>query len=103
MVFYLVYHKKCDDLIFSYIRERRLDEAAATARLYGLLHPEAAVKELSGASSLETVRCYIGQDAVKSSKLNAVLEAMLEAQEMDAKALQGAKQAQGIGTTKEED
>ncbi len=97
MVFHLVYHKKCDDLMFHYIsRERRLEDAASVVRVYGLAHPDSAVAGKLDLPALDLIRHYIDNDSLKSARLNAALEATLEAMEREKEALEGSKKAQGV-------
>lgn len=101
MTFYLVYNKKCDDLVVHYFKNKNLVDAAIVVRLFGLLHADSAVsRPAADLATLDLLRLFIDSDSLKSSKLHVALEAMLEAIKADKKTLKGVKEAQGASEDK---
>jgi len=101
MVFYLVYNKKCDDLVVHYLRRKNLDGAASVARLFGLIHEDSEVAGKLDMPALDLIRLYTNSDSLKSSKVHLTLEAALEAIEQDKEAVRSAQESQGASDVDE--
>ena len=92
MVFSFCWNKNLDDFISHLIWTDRLEEAVAAVRLYLRVHPDCKMSsqmDANSSSDVEIIRSFAKFESLKTGKVNAALDKLLEDKEAEKRILSG--------------